>query len=350
MTTPRYAWQPTTAAIAARLGIPERQVVRFDHNTSPFPTDWAPGLVIEPARTLNEYPGADYRPIREAAARYVEVAPENIVPAAGIDELILLTAQAFLEPGGSAATVIPTYPLYRIAALQRRAQVFEVPLLAPAFDYAMDPLLAAAAEADLLWLCVPNNPTGNRLSDGDLAQLIFACPGVVVLDAAYAEIAGDRWSGWLERFDNLLVCHTLSKGFGLAGARVGFAAGDPRLIDALDGVRPPGSISTLSAGLAIAALDEPARMRRQVERLLRERTRFAGALGGLGITVLPSEANFLLCHIGPQAPGIADGLMSEGLVPRSFPTRGPLGEHLRFTVRSPEEDDRLLDALWRYLT
>ena len=234
--------------------------------------------------------------------------------------------------------------------MQRRAQLFEVPLLAPAFDYAMDPLLAAAAEADLLWLCIPNNPTGNRLTDGDLAQLVFACPGVVVLDAAYAEIAGDRWGGWLERFDNLLVCHTLSKGFGLAGARIGFAAGDPRLIDAFDGVRPPGSISTLSAGLAIAALDEPARMHRQVERLLRERTRFAGALGGLGITVLPSEANFLLCHIGPQAPGIADGLMSEGLVPRSFPTQGPLGEYLRFTVRSPEEDDRLLDALWRYLT
>jgi histidinol-phosphate aminotransferase len=349
MTTPRYKWQPTTAEIAARLGIPERQVVRFDHNTSPFPTDWAPGLVIETARTLNEYPGADYRGIRESAARYMELTPENIVPGAGIDELLLLTAQAFLEPGGSAATVVPTYPLYRIAALQRRAELYEVPLLRPDFGYSTDPLLAAAAEADLLWLCVPNNPTGNRLADAELAAAISACSGVVVLDAAYAEIAGDSWGPWIERFDNLLVCHTLSKGFGLAGARVGFAAGHPQLIDAMDAVRPPGSISTLSADLATAALDEPARMHRRVDRLLRERTRLGEALRGLNLTVLPSEANFFLCHVGPQATRIADRLMSEGLVPRSFSEDGPLGEHLRFTIRSPEEDDRLLNALWRYL-
>ena len=349
MTTPRYQWQPTTAAIAARLGIAEHQVVRFDHNTSPFPTDWAPALVIETARTLNEYPGADYRAIRESAARYLELGPENIVPGAGVDELLLLTAQAFLEPGGSAATVVPTYPLYRIAALQRRAQLYEVPLLPPSFGYSMDPLLAAAADADLLWLCVPNNPTGNRLADADLAAAIAACPGIVVLDAAYAEIAGDSWGPWVEQFENLLVCHTLSKGFGLAGARVGFAAGHPRLIDAMDAVRPPGSISTLSADVATAALDEPARMRRRVERLLRERTRLAEALLGLNLTVLPSEANFLLCHVGPQARRVADRLIGEGLVPRSFSEDGPLAEHLRFTVRSPEEDDRLLDALWRYL-
>lgn len=349
MTTPRYTWQPTTAEIASRLGIPKTQVVRFDHNTSPFPTDWAPGLVIEPARTLNEYPGADYRAIRESAARYMELSPENIVPGAGIDELLLLTAQAFLEPGGSAATTTPTYPLYRIAGLQRRANLYEVPLVRPDFEYSIEPLLAAAADADLVWLCVPNNPTGNRLGDTDLAAAIVACRGVVVLDAAYAEIAGDSWGPWVERYHNLLVCHTLSKGFGLAGARVGFAAGHPRLIDAMDAVRPPGSISTLSADLAVAALEEPARMRRRVERLLRERARLAEALTGLNLTVLPSEANFLLCHAGPQAPRIADRLMSEGLVPRSFSEDGPLGEHLRFTVRSPEEDDRLLDALWRYL-
>lgn len=345
MAVPRYQWQPTTREIARRLGIPEHDVIRFDHNTSPFPSDWAPAVVGEAARGLNEYPAADYRPLREAAARYVGVEPENIAPSAGIDELLLLAAKAFLAPGSVAATQTPTYPLYRIATAQQRARLIEVPLLEPDFGYTIKPFLTAAWDADLVWLCVPNNPTGNRLSWEDLAAVITATEGVVVLDAAYAEFAGDSWAQWVERYPNLMVCQTMSKGFGLAGARVGFAIAGEELVDALDAVRPPGSISSLSTGLAIAALDELNRMRRNVDRIVRERSRLEAALGELGLAVLPSEANFLLCHVGGEAHQIADDLMAEGLVVRSFPADGPLESYLRFTVRAPGEDDRLLKAL-----
>jgi histidinol-phosphate aminotransferase len=342
---PRYQWQPTTRAIAQRLGIPEQDVIRFDHNTSPFSTDWAPAIVVESARDLNEYPAADYRAVREAAARYVGVEPENIVPGAGIDELLLLAARAFLEPGGVAATQTPTYPLYHIATLQQHARLIEVPLEEPDFGSTIKPFLTAAWDADLVWLCIPNNPTGSRLTAEDLAAVITATDGVVVLDAAYAEIAGDSWGPWIERYPNLVICHTLSKGFGLAGARVGFAVAGEALVDAIDGVRPPGSISSLSVGLAIAALDEPNRMRRNVDRIVRERSRLAAALDGLGLGVLPSEANFLLCHVGGIARELADALMAGGLVVRRFPEDGPLEEYLRFTVRSPAEDDRLVAAM-----
>ena len=349
MSVPRYQWQPMTEAIARRLGISPRDVVRFDHNTSPFPTDWAPGLIAESARHLNEYPGADYLSIREAAAKYCGVEPENVVPGAGVDELILLAARAFLEGGHVAAMPTPTYPLYRIATLQQHARVMDLPLFAPDFAFPADALNRAARDADLLWLCTPNNPTGNRIDDGVLAATIRAGRGVVVLDAAYAEIAGDEWGSWVSRFPNLVVMHTMSKGFGLAGARVGFALASPQLIDAFDAVRPPGSISSLSVQLAVAALDEPGRMQRRVARLVRERGRLADRLSGLGLDVVPSEANFLLCRVGPASDAVAGALMDEGLVVRRFPVDSPLDDYLRFTVRSPEEDDRLLEALWRVL-
>jgi len=346
MSIPRYKWQPTTRDIAADLGIPVSQVVRFDHNTSPFPTDWASPVAAGAARALNEYPGANYRPLREAAARYLGVAPTQVVPGAGVDEILLLAARAFLRPGARSVAAGPTYPLYRIAAAQAGADHVEVP---PGDDLAfpLDALAAAAADADVLWLCVPNNPTGDRIDDADVRRLVDTAGGITVLDAAYAEFCGDSWAELVHERDDVLVSHTMSKAFGLAGARVGFGVGAETLIDALDGVRPPGSIAEISALVAERALGEPDRMRANVERLLAERARLAAGLAAVGFGVRPSTTNFLLCEVGPDAGRIADALFAEGLVVRRFPAGRGLDEHLRFTVRSPEEDDRLLDALRR---
>lgn len=349
MTTSSYERQPTTTEVAEAALISRHNVVRFDHNTSPFPTDWALGRITAATRTLNEYPEADYRVIREAAAAYTGVEPHNVIPGAGIDELVQLVANAFLEPDSSAVMLTPTYPLYRIATSLRAARVVELPLIEPDFAFPLDNLLGASRDADVTWLCLPNNPTGNHPGLDLVAALAEPSSGIIVVDAAYAEIAGDDWSSLAERFDNVVVLYTLSKGFGLAGARVGYAIGPAKLIGKIDAVRPPGSIASLSVDLAVAALEEPNRMRRRVERLIRERARLAGALEELGIEVLPSDANFLLCRIGEQAGVVARRLLEEGLVVRRYPEGSRLEGYLRFTVRSPDEDDRLLDALWRHL-
>jgi histidinol-phosphate aminotransferase len=334
--TSRYVWQPTTAEIADRFGIDRAQVVRFDQNTSPDSTDWTIPVDPDLLRGLNEYPAASYRPLREAAARYTGVDPEQVVPGAGVDELIILVARAFLRPGSRARGATPTYPLYRIAT-EHQGAIFE-----PTTN-----VLGSDDGADVTWLCVPNNPTGDRLPDVEIERIIETSPGVVVLDAAYAEFAGDRWGPWIERFDHLLVLHTLSKGFGLAGIRVGYAIGNGELIDAIDRVRPPGSISTLSNALAIEALSDPDRMRRSVEHLIVERERFRDQLAALGLEVAPSEANFLLVHIGPDAPSLAAGLMSEGLVAREFHHIPELINYLRFTVRARTDNDRLVNTIER---
>ncbi len=346
MTAPRYRWQPTTKEIAKRYGLLESDVIRFDHNTSPFPTTWAAPLVMPLASGLNEYPGASYRPLREAAARYHGVEPENVVPGAGIDELILLAARTFLGRSKRGTAITPGYPLYEIATLQTGADFVAVPFDPVGFGFPRRAIGEAAETADVTWLCVPHNPTGARFADADIERVILDAKGVVVIDAAYAEFAGDRWASWIGRHDNLIVCATLSKAFGLAGARVGVALASPDLADALDGHRPPGSISSLSAALAVEALAATSRMERHVERIIRRRDEFAGALRGLGIGVLAgSKANFLLCEVGEQSHELAASLIREGLVIRTFADDSEIGHFIRLTARSREDNERLVVAL-----
>jgi histidinol-phosphate aminotransferase len=347
---PRYRWQPTTAEIAAMAGVAAADVVRFDHNTSPFPTEWAVELAATAARSLNEYPGASYRPIREAVASSTGVGVEQVAVGAGIDELILLAGRAFLAPGARAAAITPTYPLYEISTLQVGAGFTRIPASPPDFAFPFDHVIDAARDADVTWLCVPDNPTGSRLGNEQIAAIIAATDGLVVLDAAYAEFAGDGWAEWVHRHHNLLVMHTLSKAYGVGGIRVGYGLGHPGLVDAIDAVRPPGSIASISVEVAMAALASPERMRGQVAAIAAERTRLGAELDRLGFRVLPSLTNFLLCEVGASAGPLGGALMRRGLVVRTYGDGGPLEGYLRFTVRSRDEDDRLIRALEEELT
>lgn len=345
MTIPRYKWQPTTLEIAAAAGIDASEVIRFDHNTTPWPVNWAAELAAAAAPYLNEYPGASYLGIRQAAAARHGLEPDQIVPGAGADELILLAARAFLQPGQVAAAVTPTYPLYRIASAQVDAQFEQIVAVAPTFEVPLDDLLRAARDADLVWLCVPNNPTGADMTPDAVDAVIAATDGIVVVDAAYAEFTGTDWAEQVVQHSNLLVLRTLSKAFALAGARVGYAMGHPSLVDRIDALRPPGSIASISVALAEAALRRPDMAARAVATLAVARDSLATDLGGLGFRVLPSEVNFLLCEVGSQAGVVAAQLRARGLVVRTFPEESGLDEYLRFTVRSREQNERLITNL-----
>ncbi|MEE8331782.1 MAG: histidinol-phosphate transaminase [Acidimicrobiia bacterium] len=340
----RYVNQPSRQEIAEVAGIPPEDVIRFDHNTSPFHPDWAVPLATEQTHWLNEYPGADYLPLRQAAAAFVGLDIGHIVTGAGIDELILMAAQGLLEPGGRAVAVTPTYPLQRVATLNRKAQLNEPQLSGPDFAPGTDTLLDAARDADLLWLTVPANPVGNRMPDDLIEAAIAATDGVVVIDAAYAEIAGDDWTPWVLGNHNVVVLRTLSKAFNLAGARVGYAMGHPSLIKKLDVVRAPGGISSLSAALGVAALGDKTAMDGTVAALIASRQQLGTDLGELGWRVLPSHTNFLLCEVGNTAFELADRTLHRGMIMRTFPD-GPLVDYIRVSVRSPEENAKLLEVL-----
>lgn len=357
-----YSWEATDEGVAARFGIPLERVARFDLNTSPG----APPFVAEILARgrfetpVSEYPPGDYRRLVEAAAAAYGVDPVDVVSGAGADEILDLCAKAFLPPGGSALVPVPTYAMYRVLTEQRPARVLAVPRLPGDRGYALDvPAVrrtALDADAALVWLCNPNNPTGGgeptgtieALLDGLAADAAAAgrpCP-VVVLDEAYAEFIGTTLLGLRTRYPRLVTVRTASKAYALAGLRVGFAIGTAETIGRLRLYRPPGSVSTVSATVVAEALRRPAEMRANVERIAVERARLASALSALGWSVAPSVTNFVLVDRStPElAARTAEGLMTRGLVPRTFGADHPLASHLRITVRSPEEDDRLIEA------
>jgi histidinol-phosphate aminotransferase len=213
-------------------------------------------------------------------------------------------------------------------------------------DVDQDLFLRRSRHARLTWVCNPNNPSGELLPVGFIEALAEASPGVVAVDEAYFEFSGVTAAPLITRFPNLVLVRTLSKAFGLAGVRVGYALCGPEISAALRRVRPPGSISVVSEALGVHALHDLAGMRQRVSSIVESRERLYREITGLGLQVHPSAANFLLVRAGE---GAAAWLLRRGLVVRTFPGTSPLAGFLRITVRTAEENARLVDVLseWR---
>jgi len=362
-----WSWEATSESVAERYGIPVEQVVRFDQNTAP----------AEPARVrelleagrwevaLSEYPPSDYRRLLEAAAARYGVTFEELLVGAGADEILDLSAKAFIPAGGAAIVPMPTYPMYGILTDQRRAAVVRVPRRGARDGYALDVdgVRAAAAEpADngalpgLVWLCSPNNPTGRAEPAGTIATLLDGLrrdadaagrdAPTVILDEAYIEFAGDSLAGLRDSYPRLVVLRTMSKAYAIAGLRVGFAVARPEVIEEIAVYRPPGSVSIVSVDVAAALLADDAIAPARVDEIASERERLTSGLREAGWAPEPSTTNFLLVDFATAeaADAAAEALLAQGLIPRTFPAGHPLAHCLRLTVRNREQDDRLIEA------
>ena len=362
-----YQWEATDEEVAARYGVPIERVARFDLNTSPAPPDLAVRLLAANAfdRPISEYPPSDYRRLVAAAAARYGVGTDEVMVGAGADEILDLISKAFLPAGGSAVIPTPSYAMYRVDTEQRGATVRAVPRQGPERGYAMDVagVRAAARGANVVWLCNPNNPTGLPEPDGAIETLLAqiledAAPGsnspdtaaaeppIVVLDEAYAEFTGRSLVGLREAYPRLIVIRTASKAYALAGLRVGFAVARPAVIERLAPYRPPGSVAVPSVHIVTEALLDDGILAANLERVERERERLTDELTAAGWRIEPSVTNFVLADFGtPEAADrVAEALLRHGLVPRTFGPRHPLAQCLRITVRSIEENARLIEA------
>jgi histidinol-phosphate/aromatic aminotransferase/cobyric acid decarboxylase-like protein len=230
-----------------------------------------------------------------------------------------------------------------------------VPRLPAAAGFGLDlpAVLENLPRSDVVWLCAPNNPTGAPEAAADLETILAAgatrADGgpAVVLDEAYHEFQPASLVPLRERYPALVVVRTLSKAFALPGLRVGYAVAARATIARLERVRPPGSISTMSARLAAAALRRPELARANADALAAEREWLAARLAEVGLPPYPSVTNFVLVAVGDHVDARAaeEHLLRRGIVPRTFGVDGPLAGHLRFTVRDRRQDERLVEAL-----
>jgi histidinol-phosphate aminotransferase len=355
-----YTWEATSEQVAARYGVSVDDVLRFDLNTAASPPDVA--LAAIAAGTfeggLSEYPPSDYRRLVAAAAARYGASPDELLVGAGADEILDLIGKAFIEPGSVAVIPVPTYAMFRVITEQRRAMIAAVPRLGPESGFALDlpAIRAAAVGSAVVWLCSPNNPTGQAEPPGTISALLddlaldagrAGRPApVVALDEAYAEFVDMTLAGLRAVYPRLVVIRTASKAYGLAGLRVGFAVARHELIAAIEPYRPPGSLSVVSVAVATVAFETDGWLGPRLAAVHAERERFATELRDLGWTVHPSETNFLLVDLGSaaEAARVSEALLSRGIVPRTFGAGHPLADHLRLTVRSPEQDDRFIDA------
>ena len=348
-------WLPLRPDLAGRTpyGAPQLEVpVRLNTNENPYAP--SPGLVraitdavAAAAATLNRYPDRDAVGLRQDLAAYLGhgLSWRQVWAANGSNEVIQQLLQAFGGPGRSAIGFEPSYSMHPIIARTTATAWLSG---ARDGDFGLDPGRAVRAvrdhRPDVVFLTSPNNPTGGALPLAVIEAVCGAAPGLVVVDEAYAEFARDGSPAALSllpRYPRLVVTRTMSKAFALAGARVGYLAADPAVIEALLLVRLPYHLSAVTQAVARAVLAHAAEPLTTVQALRAERDLLVGWLRSQGLTVADSDANFALFGEFGDAHAIWQALLERGVLVREV---GPAG-WLRVTAGTPAEMDAFRAAL-----
>ncbi len=345
--------RPEIRALRAYHVPPAEGLIKLDAMENPWP--W-PGETLGEAwqqvlreAALNRYPDAACRELKAALRTHLCV-PDGaeLLLGNGSDELIQMIALALAADGRCVMAPEPTFVMYRMIATFT-GMAFEGVALNDDFSLNMARTLQAIERTRpaVLFLAWPNNPTGTLFPRAQVAQLIEAAPGLVVVDEAYHAFAEESFLGDVGRWPNLVVMRTLSK-TGLAGLRLGMLAGPPAWINEFDKVRLPYNINTLTQLSARFALDHLDVLEAQSAQLRAERDQLAVALTGLpGTTVFPSRANFILIRVPPgRADALHTALREAGILIKNLHGSHPaLHDCLRLTIGTPDENSRLLQAL-----
>jgi histidinol-phosphate aminotransferase len=338
-------------------GAPQIDVpVRLNTNENPYgpsaaAADDIAAAVRAAALHLNRYPDREALELREGLAAYLagdvgwNITAAHVWAANGSNEIMQQVLQAFGGPGRTALSFDPTYSMYPEYARNthtrwlagRRAEDFSIPV-----QTAVE--LIGAEQPDVVFLTSPNNPTGTALAPDALRALLEVAPGIVVVDEAYAEF---RRTGTptalalLPEYNRLLVTRTMSKAFALAGGRLGYVAADPAVVDALQIVRLPYHLSSVSQATALAALRHAEELLAQVDQLRATRDATAARLAEEGFEVAASDANFILFGPFDDRHATWRALVDRGVLIREV---GPVG-WLRVSIGTPDEMDAFHAAL-----
>ncbi len=295
---------------------------------------------------VNRYPDPYQRLLRARLASLKKVPADYILLGNGSDEVLDLVFRVFCQPGEDSVLICPpTYGMYKVWSDINQVIAREVPLM-PNFQLDIPALEKACEQLNpkVIFLCSPNNPTGNTLNRADIRSLLQMFPGPVVIDEAYADFSDEEsWMHSLVDYPNLIVTQTLSKARGMAGLRIGICAAQPAIIACMNRVKPPYNVSTLNQQRALELLDAESKYLRELELIRQERNRLSEELSDLDWVenVYPSEANFLLFRVDDARKRYIQ-LVDNGIVIRDRSRLPHCNQCLRATVGTPEENSRFI--------
>jgi threonine-phosphate decarboxylase len=336
------------AALRAE-GVDPAALTDFSSNQSPLGA--APGVAAAVAgAVVDAYPDPHATELTARLAERHGVDPAQVVCGNGSTELIRLVAQLALAPGDVAVSLAPSFGECEVATRLAGARLEEVRLTHAgdgAGFFCDEPALRAALidlRPRLCWLCSPNNPTGAALPAALIAALVAGFPATLfVLDEAYCDLLPEpQWQADLLAAGNLLVLHSMTKYWGLAGLRLGHAVAPPALAAALRAAAPPWSVNACAQAAGVAALADLEHHLRSVALLTGERDRLVAGLRARGWVTEPTTAGFFLIHVG-DAPAARRSLLAQGCLVRDCTSFGLPG-HVRVSPRLPRQNDLLLEA------
>ncbi|MCC9167395.1 histidinol-phosphate transaminase [Pontibacter harenae] len=301
----------------------------------------------------NRYPDPHQRKLKEQIAAIKGMEPGQIFLGNGSDEAIDLLLRLLCRPGKDALLNLPpTYGMYEVSANLNEVRIDEVQLT-PDFQIPVEQVLQAVKpETKLIFICSPNNPTGNSIQPESIEKILRNYNGMVVIDEAYIDFASTpSWTTRLKEFPNLVVLQTFSKAWGMAGLRLGLAFASEEIIAYLDKIKPPYNINEATQELALKALEQQEQLKFMVEEIVQERTLLEQTLPTLKqvLHVYPSDANFLLVKV-TDANGLYKFLLDKGIVVRNRTTVPGCEGCLRISIGTLEENQELLNAITEFET
>ncbi|MEP2058874.1 MAG: histidinol-phosphate transaminase [Maribacter litoralis] len=297
---------------------------------------------------VNRYPDPQQRGLKAILAEQKEIKEENILLGNGSDEVLDLLFRAFCEPKqDNIITLPPTYGMYKVLSGINLVENREV-LLTDDFQPNVEGILNTIdSNTKLLFICSPNNPTGNSFSTLIIKELLTSFNGLVIIDEAYIDFSSEEsWTSKLADYPNLIVTQTLSKAYGMAGIRLGLCLASAEIISVLNKIKPPYNVNQLTQDKAIERVLDIKGVKEEVTKILTERSNLIEALKAVSFVkkIYPTDANFILAKVD-DATLRYNQLLEKGVVVRNRTTQ-PLCENtLRFTVGTQKENDSLINAL-----
>ena len=343
------AYTPTTslAVFAKRLGIATTDLIKLDANENPFGPSPRVHEALANLAHINTYPDPESGQLRDMLADYTGVSAEQILCGAGADELIEIILQLFIEPGDAIINTPPTFAMYGFDALLYYGRVIDV---WRRDDFSLDVATIEDAalkhDAKLIFLCSPNNPSGNLIAPQDIQRLLNL-PCAIVIDEAYIEFSNqDSLAARVVDTPNLIVLRTMSKWAGLAGLRVGYGIFPRELMPQLWKIKQPYNLNLAADAAAQASLQDLDYLLERVQQLAAQRRRMERAFAELPcLSPYPSESNFVLNRVrGMSAPDFRGAMARAGIIVRYY-SQPRLDDHIRISAGTPEQVDRLLDVL-----